>query len=78
MPELKSALQLDEPEFLQRFGFQKPTETDESVPIVVSCLRGGRAAMAYSAFQGLGYNNTKVYSGSFLDWVANGGPVEKN
>jgi rhodanese-related sulfurtransferase len=78
VPELKSALQLDETEFFQRFGFKKPVETDDNVPIVVSCLRGGRAAMANSAFQGMGYNNIKVYSGSFLDWVANGGPVEKN
>ena len=77
MSELKSALVMPDLEFSERFGFQKP-EVHQDVPIVVHCLKGGRAEMANVAFKGLGYNNTKVYSGSFLDWVANGGPVEKN
>jgi rhodanese-related sulfurtransferase len=76
--ELKSALVLPDPEFSSRFGFEKQNLLHQDVPIVVSCLKGGRAEMANVAFRGLGYSNTKVYPGSFLDWVANGGAVEKN
>ena len=76
MSELKTALTLPDGDFTARFGFQKPS-VHADVPIVVSCLKGGRAEMANVAFQDLGFNNTRVYRGSFLDWVAKGGPVEK-
>lgn len=38
---------------------------------------GKRATTAYHELKDLGYQNVSVYSGSFLDWVKNGGPVEK-
>ena len=70
-------MSLPDSDFSERFGFQKPSADADDVPIVVTCLRGGRAEMANTAFQDLGYSNTRVYRGSFLDWVAKGGPVEK-
>ena len=74
--QLKAALSLPDDDFSSRFGFQKPSANTD-VPIVVSCLKGGRAEMANVAFQDLGFNNIRVYRGSFLDWVAKGGPVEQ-
>lgn len=58
--------------FTKRFGFKKPALDD---PIVVSCLGGIRARTAQLAMMGVGYNNVRVYVGSFEDWVAKGGPV---
>ena len=32
---------------------------------------------SYSILTGLGYNKVRIYSGSFIDWVRNGGEVVK-
>jgi hypothetical protein len=48
--ELKGGLTLPDLEFSERFGFRKPASTDD-VPIVITCLRGGRAEMANVTFQ---------------------------
>ncbi|XP_064114674.1 rhodanese domain-containing protein CG4456-like [Macrobrachium nipponense] len=58
--------------FAKRFGFKKPALDD---PIVVSCLGGVRARTAQLALMGVGYNNVRVYVGSFEDWITKGGPV---
>ncbi|XP_071526698.1 rhodanese domain-containing protein CG4456-like [Panulirus ornatus] len=64
---------LPDEEFAVQLGFEKPS-LDE--PIVVSCLAGIRARTAQLAMMAYGYNNVRVYAGSFEDWVQKGGPVE--
>ena len=76
MPAIKDAIRMDDEEFVQKFGFQKPGQ-DEGPPIVIHCMRGARAEMAHSTLRDLGFTNTKVYPGSYLDWVAKGGQVVK-
>jgi rhodanese-related sulfurtransferase len=55
VPEIKTALQLEEEEFSEKFGFSKPI-SDEGPPIVVHCMRGARAEMAHNAFREMGFN----------------------
>ena len=77
VPVIKEAINLGDEEFSQKFGFQKPA-LNEGRPIVIHCMRGARAEMADNALKEFGYSNTKIYAGSFMDWVAKSGPVEKN
>lgn len=69
MTELEAGLDMDDEAFASKFGFQKPTSNDT---IVTHCLKGGRAMKAYSVFE------EKCYSGSFDDWVKNGGKVVRD
>ena len=76
------ALFLSPDEFETRFGFPKPgvggTE-DASRPLVFYCKAGVRAKAAAQLAAQAGYDpsNIGVYEGSWLDWSAHGGPVEK-
>ena len=40
-------------------------------------MMGGRAGKAADALKEMGFPKTEVYKGSFKDWVAKGGTVEK-
>ncbi|XP_065575399.1 rhodanese domain-containing protein CG4456-like isoform X2 [Artemia franciscana] len=83
LPSIKSAFELSDSEFKERFGINKPTTEDNSVivhcdnSVIVHCLTGKRAASAIEILKGLGYLNLKLYSGSFSDWQKNNGPIEK-
>ncbi|CAL1299809.1 unnamed protein product [Larinioides sclopetarius] len=73
--QIVDAFKMSEADFQAKYGVQKPDTN--SNPFVLSCRSGKRATDAYQKLSALGYDNISVYSGSFLDWVKNGGPVEK-
>ena len=68
------ALQLNNVDFKQHYGFEKPMLTDS---LVLTCRSGKRASIAEKHLNELGYTYIKTYLGSFLDWVANGGSIIK-
>jgi thiosulfate/3-mercaptopyruvate sulfurtransferase len=51
-------------------GFD-PTETT-----VTYCLVGWRASVSWLVLRWLGYDDARVYDGSWLEWGAGGFPVE--
>ncbi|KAF8766765.1 Rhodanese domain-containing protein CG4456 [Argiope bruennichi] len=73
--QIVDAFKMSESAFQSKYGVQKPDE--QSDPFVLSCRSGKRATDAFQKLSALGYNNISVYSGSFQDWVKNGGPIEK-
>ena len=72
--ELSDAFKLDNDAFMAKCGFPKPG-TD--AVIVTHCGKGGRAAKAAAALKEMGFPKAEVYKGSFKDWVAKGGAVER-
>ena len=74
VPDLADAIKMEETAFKSRFGFDKPCLDS---PIVTSCKIGGRAAKAAELLTGAGFTNVRIYSGSFNDWIAKNGPIEK-
>ncbi|GIY30830.1 hypothetical protein CEXT_656131 [Caerostris extrusa] len=73
--QIGDAFKMTGSEFQSKYGIAKPDA--EKKPFVLSCRSGKRATDAYQKLCNLGYNNIEIYSGSFLDWVKNGGLVEK-
>ena len=74
--DIDSALKLGDQEFYTGFGFEKPRRlepVDEQT--VLYCMSGFRARKAQTIFENFGFNNTRVYDGSFEDWVHHGGKV---
>lgn len=62
-------------EFEERFGFQKPGKEDE---VIFYCKAGvrGRAAAQLARQAGFG-GKVGEFPGSWLEWVAKGGKVER-
>ncbi|KAL1795636.1 hypothetical protein ACET3X_005860 [Alternaria dauci] len=69
------ALLLDEEEFQDRFGFQKPPKGKE---VVFFCKAGVRSSAAAGIARQAGYTNVGEYRGSWLDWQKRGGPGTKS
>ena len=46
------------------------TEIDENEPVIVYCGSGVTATPNYMALKMAGYNNVKLYAGSYSDWVS--------
>lgn len=67
---LGHALMLSNEDFLAKFGVAKPAADAE---VVTLCKKGLRARTAQFALTGAGYTNVRVYPGSYLDWIDNGG-----
>jgi len=74
LAQIADAFQLSNSEFLAKYGIDKPSEADD---FVLSCRSGKRATNARIKLLPLGYSNVLVYTGSFQDWLKNGGPIEK-
>lgn len=74
VPELGTALALPDADFESKYGYAKPAPDGM---VVVHCKSGMRAQSGASAFKSAGYSNVQVYRGSWNDWVANGGPIDK-
>ena len=72
--ELPDAFKMDSGAFEAKFGFAKPAE---DATIVTHWMMGGRAGKAAAALKEMGYPQVYNYKGSFKDWVAKGGAVEK-
>ncbi|KAF1942272.1 Rhodanese-like protein [Clathrospora elynae] len=68
------ALLLDEEEFQDRFGFQKPPTNKE---VIFFCKAGVRSSAAAGIARQAGYTNVGEYRGSWLDWKKRGGPGMK-
>ncbi|KAF2154298.1 Rhodanese-like protein [Myriangium duriaei CBS 260.36] len=68
------ALMLAEDEFEDRFGFEKP---QPDVHTVFYCRAGVRSRAAAQIAERAGYKDVGDYSGSWLDWTANGGKVAR-
>ncbi|KAF2849456.1 Rhodanese-like protein [Plenodomus tracheiphilus IPT5] len=69
------ALLLDEEDFAERFGFQKPPLGKE---VVFFCKAGVRSSAAAAFAKQAGYTNVGEYRGSWLDWQKRGGPGTKS
>lgn len=66
MGTLEETLKLPDDEFKTRFGRDKPQNDTE---IIFSCKLGGRATKASEVAQSLGFENTKIYQGSWTEWA---------
>jgi len=78
LPEIPDAFRnLTEEEFKGKYGFSK--RDADAGSIVFSCRSGKRAEAAIAhVFEGdNSITHFRLYKGSFLDWVAKGGTVEK-
>ncbi|KAI1090171.1 Rhodanese-like protein [Rostrohypoxylon terebratum] len=67
-------------EFRDRFGFERPSDADAGEgqgQIVFYCKAGVRSQAAFEIARLAGWNNVAEYPGSWTDWVAQGGDVEK-
>ncbi|TRY78453.1 hypothetical protein TCAL_06152, partial [Tigriopus californicus] len=64
LSELENAFQLSKEEFVSKYGFERPSQTDL---IVTSCKIGKRAEAACNMLQQLGFRAT-FYKGSYDDW----------
>jgi thiosulfate:glutathione sulfurtransferase len=63
--EIEDALQKTDAEFEKKYGFKKPTKSDD---IVMYCRAGTRSKRAIMVAEKLGYGNLKDYSGGWMDW----------
>ncbi|CCD24894.1 thiosulfate sulfurtransferase RDL1 NDAI_0E00780 [Naumovozyma dairenensis CBS 421] len=65
-----NAFILDDQEFKETFGVDKPSKDSE---LIFFCASGMRASKAQNVAVQCGYENTALYKGSMNDWVDNGG-----
>ncbi|KAI1107040.1 Rhodanese-like protein [Jackrogersella minutella] len=61
-------------EFRDRYGFDRPPAGGD---VVFYCKAGVRSRAAARIARDAGYTNVGEYPGSWLDWVKNGGAVER-
>lgn len=64
---LEETLKLPDDEFKARFGRDKPANETE---LIFSCKLGGRATKAAEVAKTLGFENSRVYQGSWTEWAA--------
>ena len=72
---LNGAFKLSTIEFQDRYGFEKPMRSDI---FVLTCRSGRRILVADNHLKELGYQNIRIYPGSFNDWAAHGGRIVKS
>jgi len=73
--KIKDAFSMETSEdFQEDYGFVKPG-LDQ--PFVLTCRSGRRARRAYKILVQMGYSKIRVYDGSWLDWTAKDGPIER-
>lgn len=65
---------ISEDEFEDRFGFPRPDKESE---LVFYCKAGVRGRAAAQLAKNAGWTRTSEYPGSWLDWAAKGGEVER-
>ncbi|KAJ3311166.1 hypothetical protein HDV04_004379 [Boothiomyces sp. JEL0838] len=65
--ELEQALALPPAEFSQKYGFPKPSKTDQ---LVFHCRSGKRSTSACGIAESKGFENIKNYEGSWNDWIS--------
>ncbi|KAK2924093.1 Rhodanese-like domain [Fusarium oxysporum f. sp. vasinfectum] len=65
---------ISDEDFEDMYGFQRPAKNKE---LVFYCKAGVRARAAAQLAHHAGWNKIGDYAGSWLDWEAQKGPVEK-
>eukprot|EP00091_Calanus_sinicus_P013579 TRINITY_DN30104_c0_g1_i1.p1 TRINITY_DN30104_c0_g1~~TRINITY_DN30104_c0_g1_i1.p1 ORF type:complete len:157 (-),score=43.88 TRINITY_DN30104_c0_g1_i1:108-527(-) len=73
---LDNILSMSEEDFFSEVGIKKGELG--SCLLVTHCRSGPRGFTAAHILLEHGYTRFRIYSGSLLDWVANGGHVEKD
>nr|ACO10447.1 Heat shock protein 67B2 [Caligus rogercresseyi] len=68
--------QLNDEAFKERYGFKKP-KPEDSNNIILTCRSGRRVLVADEKMMPLGFENLRIYSGSFNDWSKNNGDAFK-
>ncbi|RXG60263.1 Thiosulfate sulfurtransferase/rhodanese-like domain-containing protein 3 [Armadillidium vulgare] len=71
--EVKYVFSQTDEEFQSFYGFRKPNADK----LVISCRGGTRALRAWRILNQFGFCGSRVYYGSFKDWVKNNGPILK-
>jgi len=74
LSEVEFAFSLPEKKFVESFGVSKP---DVAAKIITSCKVGGRATKMRDKMEQMGYTGVQAYQGSFSEWEAKGGLIEK-
>ena len=82
MPLLPSVLSNEDAKILLESALHKKNLGKNShifadTVLVTHCMMGGRAGKAAAALKEMGFAKVYNYKGSFKDWVAKGGAVEK-
>lgn len=72
---------LSRDEFIDAFGFELPKDGDKKTEVVFYCKAGIRSSAAARMAKEAGWEGGETslgeYRGSWMDWVENGGKVEK-
>lgn len=61
-------------DFREVYGWDRPAK---DVPLVFYCKAGVRAQAAATLAKKAGWTDVGEYNGSWLEWAAKGGPVER-
>lgn len=69
------ALFLPAEDFEDKFGFSKPSRTDE---VIFYCKAGVRSRTAAGLARMAGWEKVGEYAGSWIDWEKRGGEVDKS
>lgn len=69
--EVDLGFELSDADFSQRYGFLKPDAQSRNV--ILTCRSGRRVLVADAILKAKGYQNLRIYSGSFKDWIKNNG-----
>lgn len=65
LSELRTAFDLSEADFQEKYGFSKPPKNTD---IVLYCRSGRRSRTAAKWMTSMGFSDVKRYAGSWLDW----------
>jgi rhodanese-related sulfurtransferase len=65
---------IPEEDFEEMYGFERPSKKKE---LLFYCKAGVRARSAAQLAEHAGWKTVSDYPGSWLDWEAQNGPVEK-
>ena len=74
LPEIGNAVGMSAEQFKEKYNFEQPAK---DASIITHCKMGGRASKAIDALKDAGFFNLQLYQGSYNDWTAQGGEVEK-
>lgn len=75
MTSAPDGLFLPAEDFEEKFGWSKPKSDDE---LVFYCKAGVRSRAAAGMARMAGWKKIAEYPGSWLDWVEQGGKIERN
>jgi len=78
LPSIIETFRDDYNDFETKYGFNPKADVGTPKSIVFSCKSGRRAEVAITNLQQNGFPHLNcIYRGSFSDWEANNGPIQK-